>query len=114
MVDALGEHSGNHRLIYVMVDRAPTALAIGRTLVAERLAACANLLPGVTSVYRWQGAIEEAGEVVLVLKTRAALVERLTARVKELHPYEVPCVVALPILGGNPDYLRWIEQETSD
>jgi periplasmic divalent cation tolerance protein len=98
---------------YVTADSREEALAIGRAIVQERLAACANVLDAITSIYWWQGALHQAGETVLILKTRAELVERLTARVKELHSYECPCVVALPIEAGNPAYLDWIVGETS-
>jgi len=97
---------------YITVGSRDEALAIGRALVEERLAACANVLDGATSIYRWQGAIEQDGEVVLIAKTRADLVDRLTGRVEALHSYDCPCVVALPIDRGNPDYLAWIEAET--
>ncbi len=99
-------------MIYITTSSRDEALRIGRTVVADRLAACANVLPGVTSVYRWQGEVQEDGETALILKTRSDLVERLTARVKELHSYDCPCVVALPIAGGNPDFLQWIAEET--
>ena len=97
---------------YIPVPSRDEALAIGRTVVEERLAACANVLDGVSSIYWWQGALEQAGEAALILKTRAELVERLTGRIRELHSYECPCVVALPIAAGNPDYLDWIANET--
>ncbi len=97
---------------YVTAPSRDDALRIGRTLVAERLAACANVLDGMTSVYQWQGAVEEADEAVLILKTRMELVERMTARVKQLHSYQCPCVVAWPIVAGNADYLQWISRET--
>jgi periplasmic divalent cation tolerance protein len=97
---------------YITVPSRNEALAIGRTVVEERLAACANVLDGVSSIYWWQGALEQAGEAALILKTRAELVERLTGRIRELHSYECPCVVALPIAAGNPDYLDWIANET--
>jgi periplasmic divalent cation tolerance protein len=87
------------------------ALRIGRALVEERLAACANVLDGMTSMYWWKGTLEQADEAVLIVKTRAELVDRLTARVRELHGYDCPCVVSLPITGGNPDYLAWIVAE---
>ncbi|RMG87562.1 MAG: divalent-cation tolerance protein CutA [Candidatus Dadabacteria bacterium] len=87
-------------------------LRIGRALVEERLAACANVLPGLTSVYWWEGEVQEDPEAALVLKSRADLVERLTERVRELHPYSCPCVVALPIAAGNPAFLDWIRAET--
>ena len=99
-------------MIYVTTPSPQEALRIGRAVVADRLAACANVLPGITSVYRWQGEVQEDGETALILKTRSDLVERLTTRVKELHSYDCPCVVALSIAGGNPDFLQWIAEET--
>ena len=100
-------------LCYVTASSRAEALTIGRAAVQERLAACANVLDGMTSVYWWQGALEQAHEAMLILKTRTELVERLTARIRELHSYECPCVVALPIGAGNPDYLAWIVKETA-
>ena len=85
-----------------------SARRIARALVEERLAACVNLLPGVHSIYRWKGAVEEASEVLLVAKTRAARVAALAARVRALHPYELPEVVALPVADGSRSYLRWV------
>ena len=91
---------------------ADTARRVARALVDERLIACANLRPGVTSIYRWQGAVEEAAEVLVVMKTRAELVSRVTARAAELHPYEVPEVLALEVDGGLAAYCRWVMEET--
>ena len=88
------------------------ALAIAHTLVEERLAAGANILDGVTSLYWWRGHLEQAAETMVVLKTRSELVPALTQRVRQLHSYACPCVVALPVSAGNPDYLGWIESET--
>ena len=85
---------------------------MGRVLVAERLAACVNVLGPITSCYRWKGRVQSAREVAFVAKTRSALVPRLTARVMELHTYDVPCVMALPIQGGNAAFLEWIAAET--
>jgi len=99
-------------MIYITTSSTEEALRIGRDVVALRLAACANVLPGVTSVFRWQGEVQEDDETALILKTRSELVEALTKRVKELHSYDCPCVVALPITGGNPDFLQWIAEET--
>jgi periplasmic divalent cation tolerance protein len=98
---------------YVTAPSREVALAIGRTVVEERLAACANVLDGTTSLYWWQGTLEEASEAVLILKTRGELLERLAARVTDLHPYECPGVVALPIAAGNRAYLDWIAGETA-
>jgi len=100
------------RFCYITAGTREEAQRIGRALVEERLAACVNILPGMNSIYRWEGAVQDDEETVLIAKTRAALVPRLTERVRALHSYAVPCVVALAIEGGNPDFLRWIEDET--
>lgn len=91
-----------------------TAERIAGALVEARLAACANIFPGVRSVYRWQGAIESAEEISAIFKTTAALAEAASALIVRLHPYEVPCIVSLPIgeAGSHPGYLSWIGQET--
>lgn len=88
------------------------AARIARTLVREKLAACVNIVPGVASIYAWEGKVEEGREVLLVIKSRSALSKRLTARVKALHSYSVPEVVTIPIASGNPDYLRWVREST--
>jgi len=98
--------------VYITAKDKAQALAIGRTLVEERLAACVNVWDGMTSIYRWEGAIEEASEAVLVAKTTEPHLPALVARVKDLHTYECPCVVAWPIGTGNAPYLDWIERET--
>jgi periplasmic divalent cation tolerance protein len=87
------------------------AARLARALVEERLAACANLVP-VRSIYRWQGAVEEAEEHLLVLKARAADVAALDARVRALHSYDVPEVLALPVLAGSAAYLAWLADST--
>lgn len=102
-----------YSLLYVTAGDANAAKALGRALVEARLAACANVLPAMTSVYRWQGALEEAREAVLIVKTRSELVERATAFLLERHDYDCPCVVALPLIGGNPAFLAWIGEETA-
>lgn len=98
--------------IYITTGGRDEALAIGKALVKERLAACANVLDGVRSIYRWRGAVHQADEAVVVLRTRSELVEALTARARALHSYQCPCVVALPIEAGNPAYLDWLGAET--
>ena len=98
--------------VYITASDKAEALKIGRTLVEERLAACANVIDNMTSIYWWEGKIEESAEVVLIAKTKQELVESLISRVKELHSYSCPCIVSWPINAGNPDYLRWIEEET--
>ncbi len=99
-------------LVYMTAASRDEARKIGRALVEERLAACANVIDGMESVYWWQGKLTEDRETVLIAKTRAELVPALTERVRALHSYTVPCVVALPLMGGNPDYMAWLEAET--
>jgi periplasmic divalent cation tolerance protein len=99
--------------VYVTASSRQEALSIGRAVVGERLAACANILDGMTSIYWWEQSLRQDGEASLILKTRSDLIERLTARIRQLHSYACPCVVAIPIAGGNPVYLQWILQETA-
>ena len=99
-------------LVYVTAGSREAALDIAHAVVSERLAASANVLPGVVSVYWWEGAMQEAGEAVLVLKTVRDRLDALVARIRALHSYTCPCVVALPVVDGNPDYLAWIAAET--
>ena len=98
-------------LLYITAGDREEALALARMLVGERLAACANVLGAATSVYRWQGAVQEEGEVVLVAKTVENRVEAASRRVREAHSYDSPCVVALPISGGDADFLAWVRDE---
>jgi len=86
---------------------------IATTLVEARLAACVNLVTPVTSIYRWQGAVERASEVLLVIKTRRTSTTRLVARLRALHSYELPEVIVLPIVAGSAPYLRWLVAETA-
>lgn len=90
------------------------ARALGRSLVEERLAACVQVLPGIESIYRWNDAIEEACEILLVVKTTRARFDALQARLVALHPYEVPELVALPAVAGLPAYLHWVADNTRD
>lgn len=90
----------------------PTARALSRALVEERLVACGNVVPGLTSIYRWRGEVESAEECLLLLKTTDAALDRLAARLEELHPYEVPELLVFPVAAGAPAYLRWVVEET--
>jgi periplasmic divalent cation tolerance protein len=99
----------DHVVVLVTVGDPQEARRIGRTLVEERLAACVNVVPGVASTYWWQGRVEHADEVLLVCKTRRDRVEAVVGRVRALHSYTVPEVVALPVVAGNPAYLAWID-----
>jgi periplasmic divalent cation tolerance protein len=89
-----------------------TAERIAETVVGERLAACVNLVPGLTSVYRWEGQIQRDTEWLLLVKTRAAVYPLLETRLRELHPYQTPEIIALPIQTGSAAYLDWIADNT--
>ena len=84
---------------------------IANALVAEMMAACVNVIPGVTSVYRWQGEVQRAQEWLLVAKSQKDVLDAVIRRVKELHSYDVPEIIALPLAGGHDAYLRWIDKE---
>lgn len=83
-------------------------------LVAERLAACGQVVAPIRSIYRWQGEIYDVGEARVALHTRISLVERIVEKINRDHPYEVPCVIATAIFAGNPKYSQWVRDETSD
>ena len=89
---------------------ADAARTAGRTLVEEKLAACANIIPGVESIYRWEGKVETSGEVLMILKTTVARYQMLETRIRALHSYELPEIVSLRVTDGLPAYLRWVEQ----
>lgn len=110
----MNEPESAPRFIYVTASSRAEAITIARAAVKARLAACANVIGASRSIYWWEGKMEEADEAVVVMKTRAGLVERLITQVKATHSYTVPAIVALPILAGNPDYLKWIEEETKE
>ncbi len=102
----------NFSLIYVTAGSMDEARRIGKTLVEERLVACVNLIPGMSSIYWWNGALQEDQEAILIAKTRSDLVPAIVERVKATHSYDCPCVLALPIDAGNPGFLEWIQKET--
>lgn len=89
-----------------------TARALARRLVGEGLAACVNILPGVHSIYRWQGQLEETSEVTVLVKTMRSRYDALEEAIRTSHPYDLPEVIALPIAAGLPAYLAWLEDET--
>ena len=97
--------------IYITTKDEEEARRIGKALVEEKLAACVNINP-IKSIYRWEGQIQEEGEVAMFVKTRAELADEIIRRVKELHSYEVPCIVSYPIAKGYPDFLKWVEEST--
>ena len=99
-------------MIYTTHPSLAEAERIGKAVLEKRLAACVNILPGMISHYWWEGTIERGEEVVMIIKTRAALAEDVRAAVKALHPYTVPAILVLPITGGEGAYLDWLMRET--
>lgn len=98
--------------VYATAGDRAEALRIGRAVVEARLAACANVIDGMRSLYWWQGKLEESGEAVLILKTTDDRLSEVIARVTALHSYDCPCIEALPVVAGNPAFLDWVAQET--
>ena len=92
---------------------AERAISLARALVDEGLAACVNVVPGVRSIYRWEGKIEESDEVLCLIKTRPEIFERVRLRIAELHPYEVPEILAFTVDEGSPTYLDWVRAATT-
>jgi len=99
-------------LIYITAGSMEEARTIAKELVSNRLAACANIIDNMNSLYWWNGEVQDEREVILITKTVASLVPELIDTVKSMHSYECPCIVSLPIMDGNPDFLEWIAQET--
>ena len=108
-----GPESPDVRVVLCTAPDTACAERLARALVEERLAACVNVVPGVRSFYRWEGAVQEDGELLLVAKTRADRGAALAARLKELHPYDLPEVLELPAVGGSEPYLDWVRTESS-
>lgn len=100
-------------VIYVCCADTDQAQRIGQLAVQQRLAACANIIPGMQSIYEWQGKLEQGQETILLLKTQAKHFEACAALVKANHSYELPCIIALPITQGAPDFLAWIKGQTA-
>ena len=98
--------------VYITTKNHDEALNIGRDLVSRRLAACINIIDKMHSLYWWNGEIQEDDETILIAKTTKDNIDALTNRVKVLHSYSCPCIVAFPIDNGNKDYLEWIQKET--
>lgn len=101
-----------HIVVLMTAPDEAVAARIAHAVVEESLAACVNIVPAIRSVYRWQGKVEDEREVLMIAKSRRALLEPLCERVKALHPYSVPEVIALPIAAGSADYLAWITGST--
>ncbi|MBM4430099.1 MAG: divalent-cation tolerance protein CutA [Chloroflexi bacterium] len=101
-----------HVVVFVTAGSAEEGEKIARALVDERLVACVNMLSPIRSVYRWQGQVQEDHEVLLIAKTRSTSFEQLATRVKQLHSYQVPEIIAVPIVAGAQDYMHWIDEQT--
>lgn len=99
--------------VYITAPDILAATSLSRMLVELRLAACANIIQDLKSVYRWEGEVRVDDEVAIIAKTRKELVPPLIAKIRSMHPYDCPCIVTWPIDTGNPDYLDWIRKETS-
>jgi len=98
--------------VYTTYPSLVEAERIGKAVLERRLAACVNILPGMISHYWWQGKIERGEEVVMIIKTRARLADAVGAAVKEMHPYDTPAILVLPVEGGEAGYLAWMMAET--
>jgi periplasmic divalent cation tolerance protein len=99
-------------VIFITASGEDEAAKIGHALVGARLAACVNIVRGIRSVYRWQGTVEDESEVLMIVKTQKALFEEVAKKVKELHSYSVPEIIALPLVEGSADYLKWLKEST--
>ena len=97
--------------VYVTVGTSTEGESLARTLVEERLAACVNRVRPVQSIYRWEGKVEQSEEELLIIKSKKSLLGKLQLRIKELHSYSVPEIIALPIVEGSEDYLRWVDEQ---
>ena len=100
------------RVVLCTVPAGEIAISIARQLIQRRLAACVNVIPGITSIYRWKGSVETETEQLLVIKTRESLLDSLQQTLQDLHPYELPEIIAVPIVCGLPAYLAWIDENT--
>ncbi len=101
-------------LVYATFPSTDSAEAVGRALVASKLAACVNILPAMTSLYEWQGTLHREAEVVMLIKTVTDRAADVVASVRQSHPYDNPAILVLPIMGGSMDFLRWISAQTSE
>jgi len=99
-------------LVYITAKNKEEARKIGKELLKARLAACVNIIDKMNSLYWWEGKIQDDNEAVLIAKTKESLVKELVEKVKSIHSYSCPCIISLPILGGNKAYLDWLEKET--
>lgn len=101
-------------IIFITAESKKTSKAIINLLIKKRLAACVNEIKGVNSTYRWKGRVVVSREILLTVKTKQSLVNKIIAEVKKIHPYEVPEIISVDIKNGNDDYMKWIAEETTD
>jgi len=101
-------------VIFITTNSEEEAHKIAEYLLTKRKAACVNIVPKVNSLFWWQGKLDSARESLLIIKTRASLVQEVIELVKEVHSYSVPEIIALPIIGGNEDYLKWIDAQAEE
>jgi periplasmic divalent cation tolerance protein len=101
-------------VIFITTDDSEEAQSIAAMLLNQRKVACVNIIPGVDSLFWWQGKLDSARENLLIIKTKASLLDEIVYIVKEVHSYDVPEIIALPIIGGNEDYLKWIGDEVEE
>ncbi|XP_040377849.1 protein CutA 1, chloroplastic-like [Oryza brachyantha] len=101
-------------VVYVTVPNREAGKKLSQSIISEKLAACVNIVPGIESVYWWEGKVQTDAEELLIIKTRESLLDALTEHVKSNHEYDVPEVIALPITGGNTKYLEWIKNSTKE
>jgi periplasmic divalent cation tolerance protein len=106
-------NGGRYRIVFVTCGSASEAKRIGTAVVEKKLAACANILSGVESIYRWKGKVERAREVLVAIKTTATRLRDLEREVKRLHSYEVPEFIVLPVVAGSREYLEWLAGSTT-
>ena len=99
-------------IVLVTASSEGEAQRVANGLLEARLAACVSMVPGIYSRYFWAGKLEESEEVMLIVKSRQGLLEKIIACVKDRHSYDVPEILALPVISGNPDYLKWLDEET--
>ncbi|MBI2903473.1 MAG: divalent-cation tolerance protein CutA [Candidatus Methylomirabilis oxyfera] len=104
------DQKATHIVVLITTSSMIEAEAIGRALVEERVAACVNIIPGLRSLFRWEGKIEQQEETLMLVKSRSERLPSILEAVKRLHSYAVPEVIALPVLAGSPDYLAWIDE----
>ena len=102
------QNSNEHCLVLCTCPDQPSATSIAQTLINEQLAACVNIVPGIMSVYRWQGKIEKSSELLLLIKTKQTALPRIETTIIDRHPYELPEIISIPISNGLTDYLSWI------